>query len=263
MQRFHLFEFEDLPWFPATIRNLITDYLSYVANTFDFYRPLLPTLQRGLNATSNDTIIDLASGGGGGLVSIAEQLHNNNPNLSITLTDYYPNIPAFNSTVSLLPKVFLYHSEPVNALKVPDSLRGLRTQFLSLHHFRPKDAQTILQNAVDDRAPILIVEAQARDVAHLLRFALSPFLVLLLTPLIRPFKFRRIFFTYLFPLVPFFTLWDGLVSVLRTYTTEDLEEIVSRLNSSDSFQWKIEQNTQGPATLITVLGIPNESEAAS
>ena len=43
-------------------------------------------------------------------------------------------------------------------------------------------------------------------------------IVLLVTPLIRPFTLSRILWTYLLPLVPLTCWWDGIVSQLRAYT---------------------------------------------
>ena len=34
MKRMHLFEWEDQEWFPVNVRNYMTDYLQFVANTF-------------------------------------------------------------------------------------------------------------------------------------------------------------------------------------------------------------------------------------
>jgi len=65
--------------------------------------------------------------------------------LKVILSDYYPNIDAFRMTKSKQPDIFEYFEEPVNAMDVPKHLKGFRTQFNSLHHFRPKDAKAILQ----------------------------------------------------------------------------------------------------------------------
>ena len=66
MKRLHLFEFEDQPWFPRVIRDGMTDYLKFVANRCDFYKSVIPILAKGLHKSGSNTIVDLASGAGGG-----------------------------------------------------------------------------------------------------------------------------------------------------------------------------------------------------
>ena len=43
-------------------------------------------------------------------------------------------------------------------LQVHDHLKGLRTMFLSFHHFKEEDATQILRNSVDAQMPILVAE---------------------------------------------------------------------------------------------------------
>ncbi|MEJ7738125.1 MAG: hypothetical protein WKF97_11915 [Chitinophagaceae bacterium] len=239
MRRIHAFEFGDLSWFPRKLKNYGTDYLQFAADTFDLYKCVLPLLQRGIESSASTTIVDIASGGGGGLVKIAEHLKKSIPHLKIILSDFYPNIEAFKKTKARQPDIFEYVEEPVNALDVPKYVNAFRTQFLSLHHFRPKDAKTILQNALDINQAIGIFEAQQRDIKNLARMILSPIAVLLMTPFIKPFKFDRIIFTYLFPVLPLLTLWDGIISVLRTYTVKELNQMIVELKNHERFNWEV------------------------
>ena len=149
-----------------------------------------------------------------------------------------------------------FEPTPIDARDVPARLQGLRTQFLSFHHFNMQDARRILQNDVDAGQPIAIFEAQKRDVAHLIQFALSPLGVLLLSPAIRPFKWSRLCLTYLLPVVPFFVLWDGLVSVLRTYNEDELAQLTKSLNGSDSFTWEFGESKSGSIVIPYLLGYP-------
>lgn len=256
MARLHLFEFEDQSWFPAFLRNPMTDYLQHVTNLFDFYKPVLDVLKRGIEAGGGRQMVDLASGGGGGLIKLSDHLTEAIPGLKIHMTDFYPNIPAFERTRAHNPDVFSYSQTPVDARDVPADLTGLRTQFLSIHHFQPEDVAKILQNAVDARAPIALFEAQKRNLPHLIKFSFAPLFVLLLTPGIRPFRLSRLLLTYLPPLIPLLVWWDGLVSVCRTYHASELKEIVAGVNGSDGYTWEIEERVEKGVTLIYLLGVP-------
>lgn len=257
MKRIHAFEFNDLRRFPKRFRNYETDFLQFVANTFDLYKHVIPVIEKGIQSSGTNTIVDIASGGGGGLVKIAAHLKERIPYLKIILSDYYPNIDAFKRTQSKHPDVFEYIEESVNAMAVPSYLQGFRTQFLSFHHFRPKDAKAILQNAVDNNQPIGIFEAQQRDIKNLIQRILSPVSVLLLTPFIKPFTFSRLIFTYLIPVVPLFTLWDGVISVLRTYTATELQQMILELRNNAHFNWKVGV-TSDATPILYLLGIPKK-----
>ena len=67
MRRIHAFEFNDLSRFPKNFRNHATDFLQYVADRFDIYKDVMPVIEKGLRSSGNNTIVDIASGGGEGL----------------------------------------------------------------------------------------------------------------------------------------------------------------------------------------------------
>lgn len=257
-QRLHLFEFEDQPWFPKNIRNYMTDYLQALANTLRFYEAIIPVLRKGLAHTDTKQIVDLASGGGGGWLSLAGKIQAELPGVKILLTDFYPNTDAFAETHAKHPDLFDYTTESVDATNVPSTLKGLRTQFLSFHHFTPEQARRILQNAVDARQPIAIFEAAQRDLKNLLMINSIPASVLALTPFIKPFSLDRLVYTYLVPAVPFFIGFDGIVSVFRMYSPEELRELIASLDNGESFEWEIDTVRRGPITVSYLLGYPKK-----
>lgn len=257
MKRLHLFEFEDLAWFPEIWRNYGTDFLQFTVNLFDFYKGIVPVLKKGVTKSGTSQIIDLGSGGGGGWIKLIGYLRSEMPRLKVRLSDFYPNTSAFKyQQAKIGAEALTWDPEPVNALHVPSRLVGLRTQFLSFHHFQPAEAQHILQNAVDLGQPIAIFEAQQRSLSHFIQFFFSPINVLLLTPFIRPFRWGRLLFTYLIPVVPLFVWWDGLVSVLRTYSLKEMRTMTETLDNGDSFVWEIDKVKGGPGQIYYLLGYP-------
>ncbi len=255
MPRIHLFEFEDLSWFPSFLRNYGTDFLQFLSNKTNMYKPIVPLLVEELKETHYTQIIDLGSGGGGGLLSLNESLKKEIPEIHFTLTDFYPNKAAFQRTAAKTNN-FSFELSPVDARNVPNHLSGFRTQFLSLHHFKEADAVQILQNAVDENAPIAIFEGQERSVASIIAMLFSPISVLLTTPFIRPFSLGRILFTYFIPVVPLFVLWDGVVSSLRTYSVKEMNHLVSKVPNADSFRWEIGRKKSGPSAILYLIGTP-------
>src|ERR1035438_1929440 len=94
--RIHLFEFEDLIWFPDTIREGMVDALRYLFRFLKYYNPVVSLLKDALVKTNQHQIIDLGSGGGGAIEFIQKDLEvSMNKNIKIILSDKYPNINAF------------------------------------------------------------------------------------------------------------------------------------------------------------------------
>ncbi|WP_186757178.1 hypothetical protein [Echinicola salinicaeni] len=255
MKRMHLFEFEDLSWFPDLIRNYMTDFLAFLANVTKMYHPILPILEKGIHASGAGHFIDLGSGSGGGLLSLNKELLKKMPHLKIWISDYYPNWEAFERVKQQATNID-YVKNPVDARNVPDELNGLRTMFLSFHHFKPTDAKEILQDAIHAKSPIAIFEAQDRTLVSLLAMFFSPITVLLTAPFIKPFSLGRLFFTYLVPIIPLAAWWDGIVSSLRTYSIPELMELINDLEGADKMTWEMGKEKSGPGFVIYLLGIP-------
>jgi hypothetical protein len=253
MKRIHLFEFEDQSWFPGFLRNYMTDFLQFLSNKTPMWKPVAPLLAKLLANSGSAKIVDLASGGGGGLLRINQDLLKHRPDTTIVLTDLYPNQQAFEFTAQQAPNL-KYLNEPVNALQVPTEIQGAWTMFLGFHHLKPQEARQLLQNALDSGNAIGIFEAQERSLLSLLAMFVSPLTVLLSTPWIRPFSIGRLVFTYLIPVVPLFVLWDGVVSAMRTYSVQELKQLVGSLRGNERFVWEINKIKSGPGVVIYLLG---------
>lgn len=255
MARLHLFELMDQSWFPDFLRDYMTDYLEFITDKFDMYKNIHPVLERGLSATDTRAIIDTGSGGGGGMVKISQRFQLTGKPVDITLTDFYPNEKGFEK-VSALDKYITYSKESVDAKNIPKHLKGLRTMFLAFHHFRPKDATQIIKNAVDNGEPIAIFEIYQLTIKDIISPIFAPIFVLLLTPLIRPFRLGRIIFTYLIPILPLVVMFDGLVSVLRSYSPKELKALIAEADPNDTFNWEIDGIPAGGITVHYLLGTP-------
>ena len=255
--RVHLFELEDQPWFPSIIRDLATDYLQFVESKATLHRPVVPLLADALRSSGAMRVIDLCAGGGGPVIALRQDLARAGVDVPFVLTDKYPNLPAFSALAREYPGIS-GHPSPVDATNVPLELTGFRTMFNAFHHFRPSDAKAVLRSAVDARQPIGVFEIPERTIGMILiTVIMAPLMVLLTAPLIRPFRWSRLLFTYLLPLVPLTCLWDGFVSMLRAYTPEELEDLAAS-HGDVSYAWtagkvKVDRST---AHLTWLIGLP-------
>jgi hypothetical protein len=269
MKRIHLFEFTDQSWYPPVFRRIQTDYLQFVTTRGAGHENLIPLFKRALQHSGKMEIVDLCSGGTGPWLRLRQQLELAGLRVNVTLTDKYPNPEAAETWVGSSLGEICYQSDPVDAMDVPSHLKGMRTMFEGFHHFKPDDARLILQDAVDKRAAIGIFEASLKPPQGPIIFALSPLMTLLgylfATPFIQPRTWNRFLWTYLIPIVPLATCWDGLVSFLRVYSPKELKELVDSLHGNN-YQWEIgEARTGTPLFVFTYLvGYPlnqNENES--
>ena len=86
--RNRFFEFEDLHWFPDTLRQAMTDYLRCLFCVLHIYTPAIPVIIDALKRANTDTILDLCSGGGGAMEEIEKNISiQSGKPIKIILTD--------------------------------------------------------------------------------------------------------------------------------------------------------------------------------
>ncbi|HEV8130827.1 MAG TPA: class I SAM-dependent methyltransferase [Acidobacteriota bacterium] len=253
MRRLHLLEIEDQRWCPVSIRDAITDLLQFALNLGNNYACVVPRLRRALERTGTRRIIDLCSGAGGPWLGILRAFEENEKfQIQVCLTDRYPNIAGLQRIQKASNNKINYRKDSIDATNIPAELKGFRTLFTSFHHFRPKDAKKILRNAVQNRQGIGVFEVARRHPLALLGLLLLTPSIFLITPFIRPFRWSRLLWTYLIPVVPIITLFDGVVSCLRAYTPAELRQFTEELAGS-RYMWEIgEESSYSGLPLVPI-----------
>lgn len=260
MKRIHLFEFMDQTWYPKLFRRMQTDYLQFVVTQGSAHKKLAPLIKKTMQQAGTQGIVDLCSGGTGPWLKLHQHLTAEDWPVQIKLTDKYPDPESVQRWPSRPDTHIEYLAESVDATKVPSHLTGMRTLFEGLHHFNPKQAKAILQDAVEQKTAIGVFEAELKR-PKLVWLLLSPLMTLLgyivVTPFLRPRTFGRFFWTYLIPVVPLVTCWDGIISFLRVYSPQALKEITNQIQC-DGYTWEIGQAATGtPLFVYTyLLGYP-------
>ena len=257
MKRIYLFEFTDQPWYPQTFRRIQTDYLQFVTTRGAGHKNLVPLFQRALQHAGTDQVLDLCSGGTGPWLRLQKHLEQAGTPVRIQLSDIYPSPEAVEKWAAASRTGIEYLAEPVDARKVPPHLMGMRTLFEGFHHFKPEQARSILQDAVDQRAAIGVFEASLMPPLGPLLLLMAPITTLftyaLLTPIIKPHAWWRFLWTYLVPIVPVVTCWDGVVSLLRVYSPPELKALTESIDARD-YVWEIGLASTGtPVFAFTYL----------
>ncbi len=262
MRRVQFIEIHEQPWFPSSLRDGVTDALQLGFHLLKAYAPIAPLLQSALDSTRSRSIVDMCSGGGGPWFDLSRKLQTDPPGLQIWLTDKYPNLGALQNVRAACENHISFYPGSVEAMNVPGELKGIRTMFTSFHHFSPEEARAILQNAVDARESIGIFEIPRRAPSTIgLVFAFT-LMLFVCTPWIRPFRWSRLLWTYLVPIIPFVLLFDGVVSCLRTYRPQELSELVEKLAASE-YQWEIGELSTGKVPVTYLIGYPSASARPS
>jgi hypothetical protein len=243
MARLHLVEIHDLPWCPPSLRDALTDFLQFALLVGRGYAGVGPLLAAAVKRAGASRVVDLCSGAGGPWPVLRHDVP-----VPVLLTDKYPNRTAASGPIP-------FHPVPVDATAVPPDLEGFRTVFTAFHHFRPAEARAILADAVRSGEGIGVFEVARRAPLDILLIALTWLAVLALAPFVRPFRWSRLLWTYLPPVLPLVGTFDGIVSCLRAYTPAELAGL---LHGLDTFDWEAGELRRrwSPLRVTYLIGVP-------
>jgi hypothetical protein len=244
LRRLHLIEIHDQAWLPTSLRDAVTDSLEHIFSLTNLYAAALPRLRHALDRADTNQVVDLCSGAGGPWLWMCRHFRGQNFSVDVWLTDKYPNYAALERIQELNANGLRYFTKPVDARNIPRELQRFRTMFTSFHHFPPEEARAVLRQAVDHRQGIAGFEVPRRSILTILACLFIPLITVLAGPFIRPFRWSRLIWTYLLPLVPIVLCLDGIVSCLCAYTHSELTELTRPLSAS-GYQWEIGEDNVG------------------
>lgn len=260
MRRREWFELHDHRLYPGFLRDLFTDALEAIWNYTNSYRVVVPRLRAAMQDAGTQQIVDLCSGGGGPWIRLQAQFATTEGfPVSVWLTDKYPNERALIQGHAARGVDF--YPDAVDARRIPADLEGFRTIFSTFHHFNPEAARAILSDAVTRHQGIAVFEAAKHSVRTMLATVAVPVLCWWVTPHMRPFCWSRIVWTYLLPVVPLTLFVDGVLSCLRAYSLDDLQELTQGLGR-DGYVWEIGEQTDGRIGITYLIGRPLEPSVA-
>lgn len=264
LRRLHLFEIHEQAWLPDSLRDAVTDILQWILNLTKTYAAVEPRLRAALKRSRASRVVDLCSGAGGPWLWMQERLASQKTPVDVWLTDKHPNETALRTIQKRTRCGLRYCRSPVEATRIPSDLQGFRTLFTAFHHFPPKEARALVQQAVEHREGIAIFEVPRRSTMTVVGCFLFPFGAFLAVPLMRPFRWSRLFWTYLIPLAPLILCFDGLVSCLRAYSLIELSEI-AQSHAEQGYQWEFgeEQRSKFSFKVTFLVGFPKPGIVAA
>lgn len=217
-----LHELEDYNWFPAELRKQQTGYIGWMVRTFKAYDFLIHEIDKEADSHQR-RITDLCSGNGGPWQSLAK--HDQFSNCEIVLTDLYPQIPE-----KLTPNC-RYETNPVSALDCMNKAKGLVTMFNAFHHFNSLQRKEIVKQMIENERTFMACEILRPKWLDFFRIVLATTLgQLLFAPFVSPFSLKRILFTYIIPINIITVTYDGAVSVFKSLSAKDWNELTEMVS---------------------------------
>jgi len=260
-----LFEIHEQEWFPQFLRDEFVDELQMILDVTNTYQPIANLLRRRLRQCGANRVLDLCSGAGGPWPSLVRDFENSGAEPpEVLLTDKYPCKKMLDDRQSASARRIRFLSHSVDATQIPEHLDGFRTLFSSFHHLTPDEARRLLEDSVSRQQGIAIFEAPARRALTLLSLFFIPIAAWLFVPFRRPFRWSRLLWTYLIPMIPFVLFFDGLVSCLRAYSPAELREMTRGLAKGE-YRWEIGEKSGGllPLRITYLVGCPGSVFAES
>lgn len=259
MRRIHALELEDQNWMPRVLREGGMAYLRFAAEVAGMAEAIRPVIEDALDRSGEDEIFDLCSGGGGPVLGVARALNEAGREMRVTLSDRFPDPGAVQLVADSAVVGLRYELESIDALDVPPDRPGLRTLFNAFHHLRPEQARAVLASAVEGKRPIAVVEMlQRKPLLAISMLLFAPLVVTLVVPFLRPFRWSWLPLSYLVPAVQLLVVWDGVVSVFRIYTRDELLEMAREVDPEETFEWTVEEFPIPPQPIpgLALVGVP-------
>lgn len=256
-----MFEFSDQTWLPRVVRREMTIYLDFLAAFMGRYVAASELVAQALELAELDTVVDLCSGASRTAVNVRDRVEVQlGRSVTIHLTDMHPVV----ADEAELGERVIRECRSVDARSVPEDLVGLRTLYTSFHHFRGVSAQAVLNDAMTQGQPIAIFEHADRGLWVKLKLVLTtPVLVTMSLVYRDRVPLSALILNILFPVVPLCLAWDGIVSVGRTYSIDQMRRVIDSSGGS-RYDWWVGRTgpmgKRGKGPLYYLFGAPSQSD---
>lgn len=229
-RRPHFFEFMDLPWLPASLRQVLRDILD-CGNGRPFrgyYDWVVSETLRVAAEHGLVTVVEL----GAGTAPITRRLAADfrSTGLSLVVCDLHPDLNLYDQLERQSPGRVVALRHPVDfSLPQKWAPKTLLVLSATLHHIPTEERPAVLAALAQSADAVLVFEPLRRTILSAL-FCLLSVIPALLTPLFqvnRPGWSRRIVWCWLVPVGPLLFVWDGLLSCWRQWTAEDWHRIAA------------------------------------
>lgn len=223
MKRKHVPQFTNQSWFPSFLKQCIFEFMTWFVGKVKAAEPFLPVIEEGLSHTDNRQTINIDSKIGAGFETLQ---------------------PLLDDSIAI---------QKVDLNNIHTSHKGLYVSVNAFHQLKPNEAKNLLTNIAKSGNPVAIVEGNNDSLWQVVgMLVFVPLTVLLTAPLVKPFRFSRIIFTYLIPILPLVTLIDGFLALFKLYPPSDLDELTASIDVKN-YKWRSGKMDNGRGGKIIYL----------
>ncbi len=242
-------ELEDYNWFPQLFRHFQAAYIGSIIKWTKFYQPLVPVVQQLLNENKIDKIQDLCSGSGMPAVFMQQQMSGHNKTI---LSDKFPE-QSFANTENVI-----YLNTETDVLLLQPERNTCYTMYNSFHHFTDSEQEQVLKNLQAANAPFVIAEILEPDFFTMIKIIFTTTLIQLLTaPFVKPFSLLRLLFTYIIPVNIFTVTYDGIISVLKSKSVQQYQNLVNK-TANGNYEMTVHKINTWKGAITYIKGNPKK-----
>jgi hypothetical protein len=261
--RRQLFEFNDQPWVPKSLRDVEIEALGRLLEWGGVIDAVAPAIASFAAESETREILDLCGGSGVPARILCHALAERGaPVERVFVSDLFPRVRQWSRERSRSGGKLELIEASVDAADIPAELSRGRTRVIlnAFHHFPAQLAIAILRDAVEDEAPIFIAEPFPRQPRATIRIAMIGWPALMATPLLTTHdRLRKIAWTWLTPVATLASAWDVLVSTLREWNEDELRAMVAPFGSGYDWRFGTYDFAFGRGTYF--CGRPREARA--
>lgn len=221
MKRKQVPQFTNANWFPGFLKQSIYEFMTWFVNKVNAAKPFMPIIEEGLQHADKIIVIDKKCGAG------------------------------FETVDGLLDENI--ERVYISADNFKTAQEGLYLSINSFHQFSVNEAKNMLTQISNKKQPVVIVEGNNDSLWQVFGMTvIVPITVLLTAPFVKPFRFERIIFTYLIPVLPFVTFFDGFMALFKLYAPKDLDELTASIHT-EGYYWRTGKLDNGRGGKIIYL----------
>jgi hypothetical protein len=224
MRRKQITQLINTKWCPGLIKQLCFEFLNWFVVKVNATKPFIPIIENVLIESKTSNIINLEANIGAGIETVKPFL---NKHLAITTI-------------------------PLSKINTQQQ-RGMYLFVNSFHQLPAISAKKTLEEIAKSGNPVVVVEGNNDSLWQLVGMTIFlPVAVILSAPFVKPFRWTRILFTYIIPVLPVIMVIDGCIGLLKLYNPKDLNKLTSSIKVPD-YKWTTGKKDNGRGGKIIYL----------
>lgn len=233
MKRKQVTQFMNRRWYPDLLKNLMFEFMSWFVGIVGAAKPFMPLIEEAIEKSGSKTLINLKQNTGAGFETVRPYLPDDISTLDIDFT----------------PGSFSADQD------------GIYVMINGFHQLNPGEARQILQTLAAQKKFTLILEGNNDSLRQIFGMTIIvPLTVILTAPFVKPFRFSRLIFSWVIPILPFITMIDGCLALLKLYNPDDLNELTGSLENGSGYNWQSGKADNGRGGKIIYLTGRPDSE---